>query len=404
VYSLDRGTTEVLVERGIDARLIPRDASDRDPEWVAQVIQDHADVLDGLFAFVKGERQLSTSYIKELHAALLRHQEAAVVQDQFGQLMEVRLERGAYKKLPNNPRRPDGEIHEYCPPEHVASEMDNLIRMHHEHIAKDVPVEIEAAWLHHRFTQIHPFTDGNGRVARALGSLVFLKGGWSSIVISEPDKPRYIDALEVADSGNLQALTDLFVVVQRQAFVELLNVRDSLKPPDTIAGAIGAVEQLLEHRDAASYHRLQRAKKTAVQLSIRGAAILSTASAQLRKVARDYTAVDDIDARSQKMIVGKLGGPDTPPLSDISQPGINIRIPNPFAIVLSFHQLGRVFHGLIIAKLSTVHTSEVEAIGEIFQINHRESVEQARIRFEKWLEKNVARAILSWREVVERTL
>ena len=36
--------------------------------------------------------------------------------------------------------------------------------------------EIEATWLHHRFTQIHPFQDGNGRVARALASLVFFAG------------------------------------------------------------------------------------------------------------------------------------------------------------------------------------------------------------------------------------
>ena len=45
----------------------------KDPEVIAQIIRDHVEVLDGLFAFVKREWPLSTSYVKELHAALLRY-------------------------------------------------------------------------------------------------------------------------------------------------------------------------------------------------------------------------------------------------------------------------------------------------------------------------------------------
>jgi Fic family protein len=48
---------------------------------------------------------------------------------------------------------------------HVAAEMDKLVELHREHRAAGVAPEVESAWLHHRFTQIHPFQDGNGRVA-----------------------------------------------------------------------------------------------------------------------------------------------------------------------------------------------------------------------------------------------
>src|SRR3954469_15083989 len=75
VYSLDRGITETLIERGIDASLIPHDGSGKDPVLIAQIIEDPASVLDGFFAFIKGDRLLTVSYIKELHAALLRHQD-----------------------------------------------------------------------------------------------------------------------------------------------------------------------------------------------------------------------------------------------------------------------------------------------------------------------------------------
>jgi Fic family protein len=39
-----------------------------------------------------------------------------------------------------------------------------------------------AAWLHHRFISIHPFEDGNGRVARALTLLVLLKANYAPLV------------------------------------------------------------------------------------------------------------------------------------------------------------------------------------------------------------------------------
>ncbi len=84
--------------------------------------------------------------------------------------------------------RPDGLIHEYCPPEQVTSEMDRLIELHREHQIGEIPPEVEAAWLHHRFTQIHPFQDGNGRIARCLASLVFIQAKWFPLVLTRGDR------------------------------------------------------------------------------------------------------------------------------------------------------------------------------------------------------------------------
>ncbi len=90
VYTLDRGITQTLISRGINASYIPHDASNLDPELVARIIQSRADALDGLFAFIRGDRVLSTGYIKELHAALLRHQETIDAVDQFGKRLPAR--------------------------------------------------------------------------------------------------------------------------------------------------------------------------------------------------------------------------------------------------------------------------------------------------------------------------
>jgi hypothetical protein len=138
VYTLERGVTRTLIEKGIDAALIPHGATNRDSTLVARIIQDHYDALEGMFDFIGGTRQLSTGYITELHAALLRNQDTFAVVDQFGRAFEKQLERGQYKTEPNSPTRPDGRVHEYCPPEQVASEMDRLVAMHSEHDERGV--------------------------------------------------------------------------------------------------------------------------------------------------------------------------------------------------------------------------------------------------------------------------
>jgi Fic family protein len=213
------------VEQGIDAALIPHAAAGRDSEWVASIIGDQLDVAEGLFAFVKQDRELSAGYIKELHQALTRNQETTTSRTSEGRLVDVPLQRGAFKQQPNNPIRPDGSVHEYAPPEQVASEMDRLVEMHLAHRALGVAHEVEAAWLHHRFTQIHPFQDGNGRVARALATLVFPRAGWLPPVIrDEEDRTEYIAALDEADRGDLQPLVTLFARAEKTALMGAIGL------------------------------------------------------------------------------------------------------------------------------------------------------------------------------------
>jgi Fic family protein len=245
VYNIDRGVTQTLIERGINADLIPNAPGEKPSELVAEIIKDHLEVLEGLFQFVRGDRPLSKSYVHELHSALLRHQESTVAMDQFGNLFNVRLVKGRYKERPNNPKRGDGTIHEYCPPEHVESEMERLLTMHEQHKASGVPIEVEAAWIHHRFAQIHPYQDGNGRVARALASLSFIKEGWFPVVVTRDDRARYIDALEVADEGELRSLVSLFVDVQKRALFQATQAAADVQQVRTVDQAIASLKRVL---------------------------------------------------------------------------------------------------------------------------------------------------------------
>jgi fido (protein-threonine AMPylation protein) len=239
--------TQTLIEHGFQAELLSHGSTNKPRDYVVRLLRDQKDALDGVFDFVSQRRELSTSYIKELHAALLRSQTHTDGVDPSGRIIQVPLIRGDWKVQPNSPIR-DGEIYAYCPPEQVASEMDRLVAGHEAHRQDDVSTEVAAAWLHHRFTQIHPFQDGNGRVARALASLVLLQAGLFPLVVTRDDKVVYLDALEAADTGNLKPLVALIAKLQRGQF------RKAMAISDQILGAGTDLQQVLAGLSRAAEH------------------------------------------------------------------------------------------------------------------------------------------------------
>ena len=162
-----------------------------------------------MFEDVASGRALSDHMVKSWHQLLTRHQETVTGMDLEGRRVAVPFRtKGRWKILPNNPRRVDGRVHEYCPPEQVQSEMDRFFALYESVLEVNYPVNVEAAWLHHRFVRAHPFQDGNGRVSRLLMAWAYLKRALPPPVITAQGKPAYVNALEMADGGDLKALSE----------------------------------------------------------------------------------------------------------------------------------------------------------------------------------------------------
>lgn len=410
VYTLDRGITQTLIKRGIESAYISHDASNRDPELVARIIQAHADVLEGLFAFVNGERELSTGYIKELHAALLRYQDTVEVFDQFGRAFETRLERGLYKEMPNNPTRADGSLHQYCPPEHVASEMDRLIQMHREHDERGIRPHVEAAWLHHAFTQIHPLQDGNGRVARALASLIFIKRGFFPLVVNRDDRERYIAALESADGGNLWDLVRLFAQLQKRALTKAIGMAVETKPVRSVEDALAVTREMLVDLGRIIPAEYLKAKETA-------AALFNQTESKFGKVTT--TLANDI-ARVNSSFAFRPGHFGNAPANELRviaeklqyDPDVRDYQQSPFAtftsggvvsrIVVSFHSVGSAFRGLLVAVayFQAGDGPPIPICDDIFRITYQEPTNDAAKRYSPWLDACIISGLAEWRRTL----
>lgn len=259
LYTLNEGVTQTFVEQGFDAAYLSHGDSDLPADRLIEILEDHRAAAEGLFVFVRQGRELSESFVKELHQQLLSHQSHCDAVHSLGQSVHAPVLKGAYKVQPNNPgdRKSGREVHFYCPPEQVASEMERLIELHRQHVHGGVPYEVEAAWLHHRFTQIHPFQDGNGRVARALATLVCLRAGGVPLVVTRDDKPAYIAAVRAADAGELEGLIGLFRSIQKRSLREAMSLADdSVQDAASRESILGQVKRLLQDAERARSKRL----------------------------------------------------------------------------------------------------------------------------------------------------
>jgi Fic family protein len=227
MYDIDKGVTETLINEGFLSSLISHNDTNIEKTTLLNHLQDHLDAVDLVFDIVKDNRPLTKGFICELHQLTTRHQDYAEGRDQFGNKTKINLNKGRFKERENNPTREDGTVIMYCPPEHVDAEMDKLIEIYSDLSTKGVHPLIIAAWVHHAFTTIHPFQDGNGRVIRLIASLILVKHNYFPVtVLREEAKVKYIEALENADNGEPQLLVNYFAEIQRRNIEEALNLKE----------------------------------------------------------------------------------------------------------------------------------------------------------------------------------
>ena len=414
LYEIERGVTQTLIEHGFQAELLSHGSTNKPRDYVLQLLRDQKEALDGVFDFVASKRPLSVSYIKELHAALLRSQNVTDGVDALGRCVEVSLIKGDWKTQPNYPVR-DDVTYIYCPPEHVSSEMDRLVAIHTEHVARAVPSEVQAAWLHHRFTQIHPFQDGNGRMARAIASLVLVKDGLFPLVVTGADKPAYIEALESADAGELKPLIDMTAKLQIVQFTKASSISGAILVQDDVQALLEGLIKAADKVAADKLKALRRVFHLATELEedliSRLESIIPNITMALQKVSRTGNAfvarsTQDTDYYFRAQIFENAKFHlryyvDTN--EHRSWVALNMNWARRARLVFAFHGIGRPFNGsLICAPFLEIRDTDDEGqvrsafipiAEEGFVFFYNEASDRLLSRFRHWREGAIRIAI-----------
>lgn len=205
--SLTFGESRTVVEQGVAIRGKPtRDQLEaRNLAQALDFIQDLAMRLDN---------PITQHVVRQIHALIVNN---------------IQEDAGTYRITPVEIT---GSKHTILDPLLVRQEMMKLSDYISDVTALDSSVPdspiIFAVAVHTQLVHVHPFTDGNGRTARALMSLILMRNRYLPCIITEDDRDRYIDAVEFSrDSHDLTPLIELVVenvTLSLESFDWLLSV------------------------------------------------------------------------------------------------------------------------------------------------------------------------------------
>ena len=146
------------------------------------------------------ETPLTQHFIRTLHKTLLREDYTVYRTLPGGVQTSYVIHAGQYKTRPNSVITRYGDRFEYATPEETPALMSDLVDWYNdaERSGKFTPIEL-AAIFHYRYIRIHPFEDGNGRIARLMVNYILIRHDYPMIVVRSRKKKEYLEALHRTD-------------------------------------------------------------------------------------------------------------------------------------------------------------------------------------------------------------
>lgn len=140
---------------------------------------------------------------------------------------------GAYKREDNGTYRPTANggsvYHPYLPADEVPQAMQLWLKEFNSLYRSDADLEfLVDAYVrsHNGFARIHPFYDGNGRLARLVSNLPIMFAGYPPIVIPAESREDYLKAIWACDDGDFEPFKKLVRTVW-QATLDLFSAARS---------------------------------------------------------------------------------------------------------------------------------------------------------------------------------
>lgn len=238
LYEVDRGFTFTVAMETTAWELKLAEKG----ENVRSLFEAQLHAYDYVLDLATKSEPISEAAIRKLHQVVCDAQLTYRVMTAIGP-QEQELTKGRYKVLPNHVRTRDGVDHSYAPVDVTPPEMARLVSEMRTEVFQAAHPVLQAAYAHYGLVVIHPFADGNGRVARALASVFTYRAISIPIMILSEHKNAYLDSLEAADAGKPQAFVDFMM---DRSLDTIMLVNESLRgthaqDPEQSAAAINGL-------------------------------------------------------------------------------------------------------------------------------------------------------------------
>jgi Fic family protein len=250
LYDVDRGFTMTVALQS----LAWEHAIEERGAGVRELFEAQLEAYELVLDAVTRNLPISEAWIRALHEKLCAPQKTYRVLTDLG-WQEQELLKGQYKTQPNHVRLTDGTFHAYAPVDRVPEEMHRLVEQIRAPEFEAAHPVLQASYCHYAFVVIHPFADGNGRVARALASIFFYRAQSIPLVIFANQRPAYLDALHAADLGDFRPVISFFRdrgIDTMQLAAESLFLTEAPRPEITAA----RINRLLYPREGVSREEL----------------------------------------------------------------------------------------------------------------------------------------------------
>jgi Fic family protein len=172
--------------------------------------KNHPEAIEFIERLVDAKSELTEDAILQLHRLIMSN-----ITEDAGhyRTMGVRITGATFMPPPSSEVKP---------------RIDELLKWLRENPDELTPIEL-AAVFHHRFVQIHPSSQGNGRTARLLMNALLMKDGYPFIaIVPKLDRPKYLKTLMEADLGNTSSFVNFIARCVERALDMYL---DALEEP-----------------------------------------------------------------------------------------------------------------------------------------------------------------------------
>ncbi len=220
LYQTDRGFTFTVA---LQVAHWEAAVSEKGP-GVRPLFESQLKAYDYVLDFATQRIPVAEAWIRELHAVVCESQDTYAVYTAIGK-QDHPLPKGEYKRNPNHVLQRDGSIHSWAPVDLTPAEMHRFCEeLRSDAFSAANPI-LQAAYAHYAFVSVHPFVDGNGRVARALASVFTYRAESIPLLILKGDGD-YLTALEAADNGDIQRFVDF---ISEKTIETIRLTQDSFK-------------------------------------------------------------------------------------------------------------------------------------------------------------------------------